>query len=70
MNPLFNAGHWIPDQIRIAGGHDPLANQREHSFVIDNDAIAKVNPEVIIFSDCGMSMKQSIKEVIVVQKYK
>ncbi|PCI94445.1 MAG: hypothetical protein COB15_14295 [Flavobacteriales bacterium] len=63
MNPLFNAGHWIPDQISIAGGHDPLANPREHSFVIDNDAIVKVNPEVIIFSACGMSMKQSIKEV-------
>jgi len=63
MNPVFNAGHWIPDQITIAGGNDPLAQPNEHSFVIEAQLIIEANPEVIIFSACGMTMVQSIVEV-------
>jgi len=63
MNPLYNAGHWIPDQITIAGGNDTLAQPNEHSFVIEAQSIIEANPEVIIFSACGMTMEQSIAEV-------
>ena len=68
MNPIFNAGHWIPDQINIAGGKDPLAKPHKQSFVLEVESIIEANPEIIIFSACGMTMKQSIEEVTQVLK--
>jgi len=63
MNPTFNCGHWIPDQLKIAGGYDVLANPNGYSFPVDVTEKKDYNPEIIIFSACGMSLAQSLEEV-------
>jgi len=63
MSPTFNCGHWIPDQLKIAGGYDELANPNGYSYPIDVSQKADYNPEIIIFSACGMSLAQSLEEV-------
>ena len=63
MNPTFNCGHWIPEQLQIAGGYDALANPNGYSYPIDVTQNPDYNPEIIIFSACGMSLTQSITEV-------
>lgn len=63
MNPTFNCGHWIPDQLKIAGGHDALANPNGYSYPVDVREKKDYDPETIIFSACGMSLKQSLVEV-------
>jgi len=63
MDPAFNCGHWIPDQLKIAGGHDKLANPNGYSYPVDIKKIKDYNPEVLVFSACGMSLEQSLIEV-------
>jgi len=63
MDPLFNCGHWIPDQIKLSGAIDLLANPKGYSYPIDIKKEQDYNPETIIFSACGMSLKQSLEEV-------
>jgi len=63
MNPTFNCGHWIPDQLKIAGGYDALANPNGYSYPIDVTQKTDYNSEIIIFSACGMSLAQSLEEV-------
>ncbi len=63
MNPTFNCGHWIPDQLKISGGFDILANPNGYSFPVDVKGKNDYNPDIIIFSACGMSLEQSLEEV-------
>lgn len=63
MDPIFNCGHWIPDQLKIAGGRDVLANPYRYSHPVNVKEIDNYNPEVLIFSACGMSLEQSLIEV-------
>jgi len=63
MDPTFNCGHWIPDQLKIAGGQDALANPYGYSYPVDVKKIEGYNPEILIFSACGMSLEQSLIEV-------
>lgn len=63
MDPIFNCGHWIPDQLEIAGGKDVLANPYGYSHPVNVKEIDNYNPEVLIFSACGMSLDQSLIEV-------
>jgi len=63
MDPIFNCGHWIPDQLKIAGGKDALENPYGYSYPVDVKKIEGYDPEVLIFSACGMSLEQSLIEV-------
>jgi iron complex transport system substrate-binding protein len=62
MEPIFNCGHWIPDQIAIAGGIDMLSNPRGDSRVILWDKIVQYDPEVIIIAPCGFNAQRTMEE--------
>lgn len=59
MNPMFSAGHWIPDQIMMAGAVDRLSNPHGKSVVITEEQLAEYQPEVIIISPCGMTFEEA-----------
>jgi iron complex transport system substrate-binding protein len=62
MEPIFNCGHWIPDQIAIAGGIDMLSNPLGDSGVITWDKIVKYDPEILIIAPCGFSAQRTLEE--------
>src|SRR4029453_18970989 len=53
LAPRFAAGHWVPEQIRRAGGYDLLGQDGEKSYQTDWDAIAEVDPEMLVLMPCG-----------------
>ncbi len=57
--PLFCGGHWVPEMISLAGGHDPLGRPGEDSVRMDRDDVAKVQPELIIVSPCGYRLERA-----------
>lgn len=63
MSPMFNAGHWIPDQIMMAGGVDRLSNPHGKSGIISDEDFKNYNPEVIVISPCGMSFQESMSQM-------
>ena len=62
LDPLFNGGHWVPEQVRIAGGEDVLgvAGARSREIVWD-DVIAS-RPEIVIAMPCGWDAARAAHE--------
>ena len=58
-NPIFAAGHWVPEMISRAGGVDALAKPGEHSTTRTMDAVRDTNPEIIIVGPCGFDLERA-----------
>lgn len=52
-DPIFTAGHWVPELVRRAGGHDVLATAGEHSSVRTVQEIRIADPEILVIAPCG-----------------
>ena len=62
LDPPFSAGHWVPEQIRRAGGWDLLGSDGERSREISWDAVAEVDPEMLILMPCGLHLPETVSE--------
>jgi iron complex transport system substrate-binding protein len=59
--PLFCAGHWVPELIELAGGTDTLGKAGADSVRIEWSDVAQQTPEVVIVSPCGYRLEESVK---------
>ncbi|MEO5589922.1 MAG: cobalamin-binding protein [Gemmatimonadaceae bacterium] len=57
--PMFCAGHWVPEMIAHAGGHDPLGKPGADSERITAESVADADPELILVAPCGYNLEQS-----------
>lgn len=62
LDPLFAVGQWVPEQIRRAGGWDLLGSDGEHSRETTWDAVAEVDPEMIILMPHGLHLPETLTE--------
>ena len=62
LDPLFVAGHWIPEMVEAAGGSDLLGHPRAHSSVIEWPAIVEADPEVLVLMPCGFDLGRTRDE--------
>ena len=63
MDPLYNAGHWVPEMVELAGGQDGLGRKGEPSTRIDWSQVIQFAPEVIVLMPCGFDVERTLKEV-------
>jgi iron complex transport system substrate-binding protein len=63
MEPIYNCGHWIPDQIAMAGGIDMLSNPKGDSIVTQWNKIVRYDPEVLVIAPCGFHVDRSLEEL-------
>jgi iron complex transport system substrate-binding protein len=63
LDPPYNAGHWVPEQVEIAGGEDGLAGRRVDSVRLLWDQIVAYDPEVLVLMPCGISMGRMVREL-------
>lgn len=56
-DPPFVAGHWVPDLVEAAGGTAVLARAGERSVPTTWEAIAEVDPDVVVVSSCGFDLE-------------
>jgi iron complex transport system substrate-binding protein len=62
LDPPFAAGHWVPEQVRRAGGWDVLGSDGERSQETSWDAVAEVDPEALILMPCGFHLAETVQE--------
>jgi iron complex transport system substrate-binding protein len=62
LDPLFNAGHWVPEQVRIAGGEDLLGTAGARSREIGWNDVLAAYPEIVIAMPCGWDAKRAAIE--------
>jgi iron complex transport system substrate-binding protein len=54
LDPVFVAGHWVPQLVELAGGRDVLGFAGERSERSTWAAVAAARPEVVVCMPCGL----------------
>ena len=62
LDPPFNAGHWVPEQVRIAGGDDVLGEPGERSREIAWTDVHAARPEIVVVMPCGWDAQRAARE--------
>ena len=62
LDPPFSAGHWVPEMVEIAGGHEVLGKAGSKSERITPERILEAQPEIIVLMPCGFSLERTVEE--------
>jgi iron complex transport system substrate-binding protein len=62
LDPPFAVGHWVPEQIRRAGGWDLLGTDGGPARETTWDAVAEVDPEMLFLMPCGYHLAETIED--------
>ncbi len=62
LDPPFAVGHWVPEQIRRAGGWDLLGEAGERSVETTWRAVRDVDPEMLVLMPCGYDLADTVDE--------
>jgi iron complex transport system substrate-binding protein len=62
LAPLFNAGHWVPEQVAIAGGEDLLGTPLVPSIDVRWEDLAAADPEFLFLLPCGFDAERAVTE--------
>ena len=63
-DPVFCAGHWVPEMVEIAGGVDGLARRGEESVRIPWEDVVRWAPEVLVVAPCGYHLARARDEAL------
>ncbi len=63
IEPLFTAGHWVPQMVEYAGGINDLSSVGELSRRMSVEEAIQLNPEIIMLMPCGFDIERTLKEL-------
>jgi iron complex transport system substrate-binding protein len=63
LDPLFTAGHWVPQMVEYAGGVNGISTAGQRSRRMDIDEVVAFDPDIIILMPCGFSIARTMKEL-------
>jgi len=69
VDPPFCSGHWSPELVEIAGGHDPLSRKHQPSIEIKWEAVLQARPEVIVLALCGYDVDRARRDYELLKKF-
>jgi iron complex transport system substrate-binding protein len=69
-DPIYNAGHWVPQMVRRAGGIEALAKAGERSRVVTMDEVVAAKADTIIIAPCGYDVERAAAEGAMLMKKK
>jgi len=62
LDPPFAAGHWVPEQVRRAGGWELLGNEGAKSVPTTWEQVRDVDPEQLMLMPCGFDARRTADE--------
>jgi len=62
LDPLFTAGHWVPQMVEIAGGINGISAAGERSRRMKLEEAIKFEPDIIVLMPCGFDIDRIRKE--------
>jgi iron complex transport system substrate-binding protein len=63
LEPLYLAGHWVPDLVDAAGGTDVGARSGAHSARTTWEAAAALRPDLVVVMLCGFGLPRAQVEL-------
>lgn len=61
-DPIYAAGHWMPEMVKRAGGIDVLAEPGQHSVPVALERLREADPDLIVFAPCGYGLDRAVEE--------
>ena len=62
LDPVFPGGHWVPEQVELAGGVDVVAPPRRPSTAIEWSEVLAARPDVLVLMPCGWDTQRALAE--------
>lgn len=62
LQPIYVGGHWVPEMIEFAGGHDVFGEPSRPSFRVTLENLVAAQPDVLIAAPCGYTVTQASEE--------
>ena len=62
LDPPFAAGHWVPEQVRRAGGWEVLGAEGERSLETSWERVRDVDPDSLLLMPCGFNAARAAEE--------
>jgi iron complex transport system substrate-binding protein len=69
LDPVYCSGHWVPDMVRRAGGHDGLGREGADSVRIPWSDVIAFAPEILILMPCGFTLEQALAQTHLMAQY-
>jgi iron complex transport system substrate-binding protein len=69
LDPLMPGGHWVPEQIRHAGGRSVFLDVGAHSVPQQVERLAAAAPDIVIFGPCGFTPERTVAELDVARAW-
>lgn len=67
LNPLYIAGHWVPEMVALAGGVDILGRNDQPSRETTWKEVTDANPDILLIMPCGYSVQRTLDELSCLQ---
>ncbi len=63
LEPLYLAGHWVPEQVAAAGAEDLGAQPGSHSSRREWEDLLRLHPDVVVIALCGFGVERTRREL-------
>jgi iron complex transport system substrate-binding protein len=68
FDTIYAAGHWVPEMVELAGGHDVLGRKGQPSAKIDWKQVVELAPDIIVLMPCGFDIQRTAKEATTLEQ--
>jgi iron complex transport system substrate-binding protein len=69
VDPPFCSGHWVPELVEIAGGHDSLGRRHRPSAQIEWREVVGARPEIIVLALCGYDINRARQDYELLRRF-
>ena len=69
VDPPFCSGHWGPELVEIAGGHDSLGRKHQASAQIEWQQVLDACPEIIVLALCGYNIDRARQDYELLRRF-
>jgi iron complex transport system substrate-binding protein len=60
-DPLYSAGHWVPDMVQAAGGASVLGDSGQRSERLPPDALGTCGADLVVVAPCGYALADAVR---------
>jgi iron complex transport system substrate-binding protein len=69
-DPIYPAGHWVPEMVGIAGGADTLGNEGAPAKAVSWEDFRAYAPEVVVLMPCGFDLERAAAQAPSLERLK
>ena len=63
LEPPFSPGHWVPEQVEVAGGNCLMGKKGEKSITTTYEEIYESKPEIMVLIPCGYYTRDILRQI-------